>query len=138
MGITADILKYLETITNQSDVLSQTINPGCNSLQNNSHHSTLLFLHRKLRIDTNIIFKNVIDVFCFLILIFCANTSCLERRPAPAPSTVPPHWTRSRRHRTPGKPRQKKKKENLKPPLFISKLTSQNYKSTVLQPQQEW
>ena len=35
------------------------------------------------------------------------------------------------------KKKKKTKKQNLKPPLFISKLTSQNYKSTVLQPQQE-
>lgn len=52
-----DILKYLgpTTITNQSDVLSlrsQTISPYFNSLQNNSHV--------ELRIDTDIIFKNII------------------------------------------------------------------------------
>lgn len=51
---------------NQSDVLSlcsQTINPYINSLQNNSHHPTLLlFLHTELRIDMNVIFNNVIYV----------------------------------------------------------------------------
>lgn len=59
-----DILKCLgpETITNQSDVqslCSKTISPYINSLQNNSHHPTLLIF---LRIDMKIIFKNVIYV----------------------------------------------------------------------------
>lgn len=125
-----DILKYLgpATITNQSDVLSlrsQSISPYFNSLQNNSHV--------ELRIDTNIIFKNIIGALLShsRLLHHVWNLLLLH-----------PQFSHTERgagdNDPPGSQTQKEgKRKKLKPPLFISKLTSQNYKSTVLQLQQE-
>lgn len=89
----------------------------------------------ELRIDTNIIFKNIIGASLShsrllrhvwnLLLLLHPQFSHIERG---AGDNGPP-GSQTKKGR--------KKKQKLKPPLFISKLTSQNYKSTVLQLQQE-